>query len=221
VKAWDEKGERESLRKTAEAQTARAQWYKERTAAVKARVSAPEVLRHNGINLKYGGAREEQISCPFHGADVKPSARVYPGDAQGPSHVWCYTCQKRWDAIGLWKEFGGDPDVKFSRVIAEMERAFGITPPEAPTWEIEESGPTESEEYAFALLEVCERRLREARPVFDLRSHLLIGQLLDRCRVTLEGRQVHPDEVSVRLRLVLDKIGDKLRRDDAPVLGGL
>lgn len=222
MRAWDERRERDKIARQEEALSARAQWYRERTAAVKANVSAYDVLRHFGVRLKQGGSdREEQLSCPFHGKDNKPSARVYPDDTEGMSHLWCYTCRKRWDAIGLWKEFGGDPDAKFSRVLSEMERQFGLTPPEAPTWTEEETGPSEAEETAHLLFEACENRLREARPYFDLRGHLLLGQLLDKCRFAFEGRKASPEEVCLRLRQILDKIGAKMRgsNDLLPPLG--
>lgn len=38
---------------------------------------------------------EQQISCPFHGSDSKPSARYYPES----NSMYCFTCKKSWDVI--------------------------------------------------------------------------------------------------------------------------
>lgn len=36
---------------------------------------------------------EEQMSCPFHGVDVKKSARYYPSS----DSFYCWVCRKSWD----------------------------------------------------------------------------------------------------------------------------
>src|SRR5574343_824433 len=90
-------------------------WIQERVAAIRATVSAYDVLRKFGVKLHHAGEnRIEQFSCPFHGKDTKPSARIYPAGPTGPSHAWCFVCQERWDAITLWRKFN-DPTVPFTR----------------------------------------------------------------------------------------------------------
>ena len=107
-------------------------WVQERIAAIHARVSTYDILRRFGVVLQHSGeTRIEQFSCPFHGKDTKPSARVYPASATSPTHAWCYVCQERWDVITLWRKFN-DPTVPFTRSLAEIERDYGLKTPEMP-----------------------------------------------------------------------------------------
>jgi len=66
------------------------------------KVSLFDLLVENGTEIsqdKY----EEQISCPFHGADVKKSARHYPQT----NTMYCFTCKKAWDPLTFWMESQG------------------------------------------------------------------------------------------------------------------
>jgi DNA primase len=47
-----------------------------------------------------GGGEPEQIHCPFHGADINKSARVYPET----DTVYCFTCDKKWNVISFVQE---------------------------------------------------------------------------------------------------------------------
>jgi hypothetical protein len=40
---------------------------------------------------------EQQISCPFHGPDSKPSARYYPDS----NSMYCFTCKESWDTVSF------------------------------------------------------------------------------------------------------------------------
>jgi len=40
---------------------------------------------------------EAQIRCPFHGDDVKPSARYY----RETQTMYCWVCQKKWDVVSF------------------------------------------------------------------------------------------------------------------------
>jgi hypothetical protein len=188
------------------------QWIAERVATIHQTVTAHDVLTRNGIRLKYGG-REEQISCPFHGRDTKPSARVYEASARSPSHVWCFVCQKNWDAIGLWKKFDGREDLKFAAVLRDIESAYGIVPPPMPEGV---SGDYEPEEDPLVLevatlFEACEKRLRSAKHNFEMVPFLKLGVILDRLRHRLDERKIDYEKAKVVLRQVLDKIGEVVR----------
>ncbi len=112
-------------------------WIAQRVEAIKEHVSAHDVLRRGGVNLGKGDNEEEQFSCPFHGQDRRPSARVYPADANNPSHAWCFVCQERWDAITLWRKFNGGEDRHFTQILSEIERAYGLETPELPlAWKL-------------------------------------------------------------------------------------
>lgn len=58
---------------------------------IKKYVSLKELLKERG--LIRGILPEEQFSCPFHGADLKKSARYY--EESDTCH--CFTCHKSWD----------------------------------------------------------------------------------------------------------------------------
>lgn len=196
----------------AEGKGATLQWMRERTAVVKDNISAHDVLRHQGIALKYpGSGHEEQMSCPFHGRDNKPSARVYPEGARSKSHVYCYTCGKTWDVFGLWKAFRGADEMRFSQVVFELEKAFGIIPPEGPSYKEEDidEGPSDDEREVLNLFELCESRLLETRPNFEKKGYLQIGQVLDKLRFRFDNRSVTATEARSVLHQVQAKILEK------------
>lgn len=198
----------------AERKTAIYEWMRQRSATVKQNVSAHDVLRHFGVSLKFGGSEhEEQLSCPFHGKDNKPSARVYPDAPRSSSHVWCFTCQKSWDVFGLWRNFMGHGDeVRFGTVVFELEKAFGIIPPDAPELiNPKDTGPSEAEKDVDRLFEVCENRLREAKPKYELDKYLTAGQLLDRWRFRWDKRSIDTAELDKLLRTFIDRVGERIR----------
>lgn len=213
-KDWDRDDELQKALKGAERKTAIYEWMKQRSALVKNNVTAHDVLRHFGTSLKFGGdAHEEQFSCPFHGKDNKPSARVYPSGPRSSSHVWCFTCQKNWDVFGLWRNFAGHgEEIKFGQIIFELERAFGIMPPDAPEMiNQEDLGPSEAEKDVDQLFQVCENRLREARPKYELTQFVLAGQLLDKWRYRFENRNISVEEVDKLLRVFVERVGERIR----------
>lgn len=210
---WDSNEELRDALRANERKGEFSEWWAQRTATVKESVSAHDMLRHFGVTLKQGGsAHEEQFSCPFHGKDKKPSCRVYPDGGRSASHVWCFTCQKNWDVFGLWREFmGHGEDVKFSRIVFEIEKAFGIIAPDAPEPDFKDRGPSEAEIDAEKLLWVCENRLREAKPKYDLEKFARTGQLIDRLWFRFENRTIEAEELLKILRQVIDKIGERMR----------
>ena len=149
--------------------TAYKTWVDQRKEVLLNKVSAHDVLRHFGVDLRFSGDhQEEQICCPFHG-DSNPSARVFPDIGGRPSHVFCYVCRgKGWDIFDLWKLFNSEPEMKFTAVLRGLEKAFGIDTPEGPDMSREpvQRGPTEEEQVVLRLLDVCENRLRNAKEAF-------------------------------------------------------
>lgn len=202
-------------------------WYKRRVEQVHQRVSAFEILRRNGIRLRQvSDTRAEQIKCPFHGQDNKPSARIYPDSNNRPSHVWCYVCQKSWDAIGLQMEFGS---LKFSQALSELERSYGIEVPEMPK-DLKgktEEPPDEALIEFEQLCEACERRLKTAKEAYkaldDLKGYLLASSILDRISFRVENRRLAPQRGTEVLQQLWAKINHKiqvgceaLERDSCP-----
>jgi hypothetical protein len=190
-----------------ETRQAMRRWTQARIEGIRKRVSAHDLLRRNGIKLRYSVDREEQFACPFHGVDRHPSARVYPETVKGPSHVWCFTCHENWDVFKLWSKFSGG-ESKFTRVLGEIEREFGIIPPERPPTAAEMADYVDPATLRIEqMLVVCECRLRWAKEAFDMRAHLMIGAVLDRVRYRFEHGQLAPDRTVQVLQQVLKKIG--------------
>lgn len=188
-------------------------WTKERLETLRGNVTAHDVLRHFGVSLRHDGStQEEQISCPFHGKDNRPSARVYPQTGPSPSGLYCWTCQKRWDIVGLWKMFYGDDQMKFSVALRGLESAFGIIAPDVPEfYEDDFEDNSERFEEVQYLLRVCESRLLEAKPSFDMTGYLTLGKLLDALYYAIDQDSMSLDGVEIRARMVLNKIGEKIR----------
>lgn len=203
----------------------RKRWFIKRVQQIHQMVSAYDILRHNNVDLNQAGDEtEEQISCPFHGEDRKPSARVYPsGGGDDHSHVWCFVCQQpHWDAIGLWRMFNGGPDnCGFSQALTGIERAFGLSTPEAPTG-VFEDGPEKPLEDQAALSEFkaryvqAESRLLSCRAAYqylqDMRGYLAAGSALDKIRARVGTQKWKPEKGTSALVSLLDKIGEKVRR---------
>lgn len=199
---------------------ARREWVKNRIGQIHRNVSAFDVLSRRGVTLSTTGGREEQFSCPFHGQDKKPSARIYPESARSPSHAWCFVCQERWDAIALWRKFNGDSEeVPFSRTLSEIEQAYGLPKLDMPKElrGIGEDGPADDRLFiAFDnLVDVCENRLRLAKSAYqkldDLVGYLSASSVLDKIRHRVDRYQVDPEKGMTILRQLLTKIGEKVQ----------
>jgi hypothetical protein len=186
------------------------QWVRERVEQIHRRVSCDDVLARNGVRLRYGGHKAEQFSCPFHGKDNKPSTRFYPSEGGKPEGVWCFVCQERWDCITLYKRFE-QFEGPFTRLLASMERAFGLPTPEMPREAARAGDGDALHAEVEQLFDVCERRLIGARESFTLEGYLTLGSVLDRLRHRLERGGIPSKEASRILRKVLDKIGERAR----------
>lgn len=189
-------------------------WYVIRIKAIHAKGSAHDLLRRHGVNFKHTGDREEQFSCPFHGKDENPSARIYPASPSGPSHVWCFVCRERWDVIALWKKYNG-ADKKFHGILRDIERFYGLTTPPVPEGAFETPVDDTQREAFDRLYEACEERLRSVRDdyerVNDMKGFLLAGSILDKAHAqTSDGKLSFKDGVSLLSKLVV-KIRERVQ----------
>lgn len=206
--------EKEAFREAeleSEQQQAYKTWITGRIEAIHRRVTAHDVLRRNGIDLKYGD-RVEQFSCPFHGKDNKPSARVYGETNRSPSHVWCFVCQKRWDAIGLWQKFTGF-EGRFSSLLRDIEQVYGIEIPESPQEyqsEYKAQDNTAIDE-VLKLLDICDSRMTKSKNAFDMTGYYKISVALDRLRYQIDEHLLKPSEAKVVLQTILEKISVKVQ----------
>jgi DNA primase len=68
---------------------------------IKKHVTLGEMLREDGrVTLEVD---EEQIHCPFHGADNKKSARYY----KQTDTMYCWACKKIWDVFSYTQQERG------------------------------------------------------------------------------------------------------------------
>lgn len=206
---------RQEARQEAASRQIWTEWIRQRVEVINQRVTAHEVLRRGGVDLsQVAQDDEEQFSCPFHGMDHKPSARVYPADAQSKSHAWCFVCQERWDAIGLWRKFHEGEDKSFTRVLTEIEREYGLkTPPMPSEAPFGEPKGNEAMEAFNASYEACEAYLRRARPAYrqldDMVGYLSAGQALDKLRYRVDKQKMTPKRGQQVVRQLLDRITAK------------
>lgn len=192
-------------------------WYAMRTKTIHDRVTAHDILRRNGVSFRHTGDREEQFSCPFHGKDESPSARVYPSSPRSPSHVWCYVCRERWDAIALWKKYSGG-EKSFHRLLSELEKLYNLETPPVPEGAYDKgSVPVSEQEKAEfeRFYVVCEERLKGSREDYarlqDMNGYLVAGSILDKAYYQVgEGTMSPKDGLDVLKRLIL-KIGERIR----------
>lgn len=67
-----------------------------------------------------------QISCPFHGEDTHPSARVFPEN----NDMRCYYCSKSWNSVTYWAQINGwytkNDKLDIGRSIDDLCDRFGI-----------------------------------------------------------------------------------------------
>jgi len=63
------------------------------------KIDFTQVLLDYNVNFVYDPRRvdETQLHCPFHGTDIKPSARFY----KSTQSLFCWVCRKRWDVIAF------------------------------------------------------------------------------------------------------------------------
>lgn len=184
---------------------AQKQWFRERIDAIHTRVTAYDVLRMHSVDLSQASEdREEQFSCPFHGEDKKPSARVYPARDNNPSHAWCFVCQEPgWDVIGLWRKFN---NLSFGQALNRLEREFNLPTLEAPRG-ISEPSKVDENLAAFKRTYLhCESRLLSCKSVYrkqeDMRGYLNAGSILDRTKFKVDNNLWTPERgVSVLLAL--------------------
>lgn len=70
--------------------------------------------------------KPSQISCPFHGKDAHPSARVYPDT----NTFRCFTCSKSWNVVTYWAEinkwFTESGTLDIGRAIKDLSFRFNI-----------------------------------------------------------------------------------------------
>jgi hypothetical protein len=124
--------------------------------------------------------------------------------------VWCFVCKERWDAITLWKKFS-QFEGPFTRLLHEIERAFGIEVPETPPRNDNFDDVDDVDDELDQLYDICERRLKGAKASFTMDGYLRVASVLDRLAHRLEAGKITNTDAKATLQQVLNKIGEKER----------
>ncbi len=184
-------------------------WVQARIQNVHNKVTAEQVLSRFGVEVR-SSDRKQQIFCPFHGNTNTMAASYFPASDGKPDAVWCYVCQKQWDAITLWRKFQGLESEKFTKALFTLERAFGLAVPDAPPRRnLSEVLAEREAKEVDRIFEITERRLRGAKPAFTCRPYVKLGALLDHLAYDWRQRTVQAVKVHSVLRQVLDKIAER------------
>lgn len=126
------------------------------------RVRLEDLLRQEG--LIHGAMDEEQLSCPFHGADNKKSARYY----RETDSMYCWVCRIRWDLFGYYAQKSG---TSFSETLRNIISEYRIDTSSIPERSVVLSSS---------------RRKTETAPTVS--QKVLYVEKLHSCLETLRGR---------------------------------
>lgn len=145
--------------------------------------------------------QEEQLSCPFHGKDNKPSARYYPDT----DTMYCWTCQQSWD---IFRYLGDKKDYDFGSSINFLLQKFGIDTSSLPDVKDRikrlEIGKTETKiDRKNILLIKLEDKISSLRQkvTFDKYNKVAFGFLLIKS-------MVHPDTFNSDCAQLIKEIKD-------------
>jgi hypothetical protein len=95
-----------------------------------------ELLDKSGVKYLFKN-KKHNVSCPFHGADTKPSMTIFPDT----NTLYCFYCDKAWDAISFWAEINQwwkeDDSTKLDmgRAISDLGRLYGVHDTK-PDWKL-------------------------------------------------------------------------------------
>lgn len=104
------------------------EWVARRAGAVRAMLSAHEVLVSNGVELS-DESTDYQVFCPFHDNKNTPAARYYSASGQRNDHFYCFKCKLKLDSISLYARF---KNVRFMEALEALERRFKVRIPKRP-----------------------------------------------------------------------------------------
>jgi len=86
-------------------------------------INLATVLKEDGVLVS--DFSEEQISCPFHGRDLKKSARFY----KATDSMYCWTCKERWDLFSYIIKRDGS---NFREVLDRLVRKYHVNISDVP-----------------------------------------------------------------------------------------
>jgi len=179
------------------------EWMQRRVAAIEKVYGAYDVLTEHGVEIPERGTNQ-QVACPFHGADRRPSARYY--GTTGKEHFHCFTCKVHESAVGLYAKF---KNIKFNEALTQLERRFHIKTPRMPEDAIrepvEKSSHYESEAWkdVSRVLELLEKKLMRLRDKVALIDFIRFCRVLDTVKWDFDhnGHISTPPMIDVLIKL--------------------
>jgi hypothetical protein len=189
--------------------TAYQDWVRRRVEAVQKVYTAYDALTEHGVELPNRHA-DFQISCPFHGADSRPSGRYYGANAN--PHFHCYTCKTHEYGVGLYAKY---KSLKFMQALADLEHRFGIKIPKRPEGSgIKEPADKGADYVSDAwsdvprVLELMEKKLGRLRDKVSLIDFVRFCKVVDSIQwdLTRNGNQATPEmsKALMKLKEVMD-----------------
>ena len=154
------------------------------------------VMEEYNVEFKHSPhiASEVQLKCPFHGADNKPSARLY----NTTKSCFCWVCRKSWDVVSFIQEKEG---MYYKQVLNFIPNRYHIdvsSIPDSPTIELKEKVIEEKN--------VDFKHIRTN--IIELRQKISFEKYKALCAVYCMTKLM--DSKGVDVSLSLTKIKDKL-----------
>lgn len=121
------------------------------------------ILMEHGIEIS-DQYTDEQIRCPWHGVDNKPSARYYSDNG---GRFYCHRCKEGHNTVSLFAKFKG---YMFMEALSKLEKRLGIIIEKFNTEFIEEyerSKGWEDVKRCVNLVESKIKRIRNKCPFYD------------------------------------------------------
>jgi DNA primase len=154
------------------------------------------VMVEYGVEFKHNPhlASEVQFKCPFHGADNKPSARLY----SATKSCFCWVCRKAWDVVSFIME---KESMSYRQSLSYIPNRYHInlsSIPDDPTIELKKVEVSDKN--------VLFKNLKTN--ILELRKKIPLEKYKALCAVFLINR--YQDSKGVDVAGVLQKIEDKI-----------
>ena len=139
-------------------------------------------------------ASEVQFKCPFHGADNKPSARLY----NATKSCFCWVCRKAWDVVSFIME---KESLGYKQALSYVSNRFHVdlsSIPDDPTIE-------------FKPVEISDKNIRFMNiraNILDLKKKISFEKYKILCGVffILKYRDSKDEDLTMDLQKIEDKI---------------
>jgi hypothetical protein len=154
------------------------------------------VMEEYGVEFKHSPhiASEVQFKCPFHGADNKPSARLY----NTTKSCFCWVCRKAWDVVSFIMEQESMGYKQALHYIPNRYRVDLSSIPDDPT-------------IKFKIAQVSNKNVQMMNlksNILDLRKNIPLEKYKILCAVFFMAK--YQDSKGVDVTLGFQKLEDKL-----------